>query len=172
MEAQKSLRKLKRVTISDFRGGSENAGLSSGQASLQNTRITVSIPTKMQCIASCHLPQRSLVKWDYFPNGPHCGGSPCLHVLSPGHHGMGKVPQEEVKTLSYETIAWVGLPSPQQATWPAACPLPGTDPYPGWLVSTGKELSPCSKGKMQPPENNFETGEYNLAPHSFLRGRA
>lgn len=62
----------------------------------------VSIPTKTWSTTNCHPPQRPLGKSDYFPNEPRCVGSQCLHVTSPGHCMMGKMPQEEIKALSQE----------------------------------------------------------------------
>lgn len=116
------------VTATEFTGGTENAGLSTGEASLQNKRVTVSFPTKTWSTPSCCFPQ---CPWGNGTSIPHrmvlCWQPVSLSPLLSTTR-WDWCPGGGTGTTTRVSTAWAGLSSPHHATWPAACPLPGTDP--------------------------------------------
>lgn len=116
------------VTTTEFRGGTENAGLSMGEASLRNKRVAVSFPSKTWSIPSCCFPQ---CPWGNGMSIPHrmvlCWQPVSLPPL-PSTTRWVWCPGGGTGTTTRVSTAWAGLSSPHQATRPAACPPPGTDP--------------------------------------------
>ena len=105
IKAQMILQKLRRVTITAFREGSENTGLSMGQATLQNKRITTSLPTKTRSIPNCCLPQWTLGKLDYFPYDPCSARSPC-HLSSASQKGRDAPEGAKATTAGVSSLGW------------------------------------------------------------------
>lgn len=129
-----------------------------GEASLQNKTVTVSFPAKTWSIPSCCFPQ---CPWGNGTSIPHrmvlCWQPVSLPPL-PSTTRWVWCPGGGTGTTTRVSTAWAGLSSPHQATWPAACPPPGTDPRLEKEEMQEEHWDLVQK-EQHNPKTNIETGK-------------